>query len=97
MFALSQKLTDNKCQKPVDVGAWVNKVQTQYHELKLLSFELNALCADTMINGLPDRVTSIVNGVWTMSMSPGIKYAWSAILGINAGQMDCMRNKALAA
>lgn len=38
-----------------------------YRELKLLSFDLDALCVNSMLNRLPKLITSFVDGVWTLS------------------------------
>ncbi len=44
--------------------AWVNEVQAQYHELKLLSFDLDALCVNVMLNGLPKQFASFLKGLY---------------------------------
>jgi len=75
----------------------VNEVQAQYRELKLLSFDLDALCVNVMLNGLPERFASFVDGVWTSSENPSIEDVRVAVPRINAGQMNRTNDKALAA
>ena len=96
-FALGRKFIDNKCKGGEDVEAWVNEVQAQYRELKFLSFDLDALCVNVMLNGLPERFASFVDGVWTSSENPSIEDVRVAVLRINAGQMNRTNDKALAA
>ena len=96
-FALGRKFIDNKCKDGEDVEAWVNEVQAQYRELKLLSFDLDALCVNVMLNGLPERFASFLDGVWTSSENPSIEDVRVAALRINAGQMNRTNDKALAA
>ncbi len=76
--------------------AWVNEVQAQYHELKLLSFDLDALCVNVMLNGLPKQFASFLKGLY-WGKNPGIKDIWVAALRINAGQINCASDSALAA
>jgi len=96
-FALGRKFIDSRCKEGEDVEAWVNEVQAQYRELKLLSFDLDALCVNVMLNGLPERFASFVDGVWTASENPSIDHVRVAVLRINAGQMNRTNDKALAA
>ena len=72
-FALGRKFIDNKCKDGEDVEVWVNEVQAQYRELKLLSFDLDALCVNVMLNGLPERFTSFVDGVWTAARTQALR------------------------
>ena len=53
-FALGRKFIDSRCKEGEDVEAWVNEVQAQYRELKLLSFDFDALCVNVMLNGSPE-------------------------------------------
>ena len=53
-FALGPKFIDSRCKEGEDVEAWMNEVQAQYRELKLLSFDLDALCVNVMLNGSPE-------------------------------------------
>jgi len=39
----------------------VNEVRAQYHELKLLSFDLDALCVNVMLNGLPEATLELLD------------------------------------
>jgi len=96
-FALGRKYIDSRCKEGEDVEAWVNEVQAQYRELKLLSFDFDALCVNVMLNGLPERFASFVDGVWTASENPSIEDVRVAVLRINAGQMNRTNDKALAA
>ncbi len=66
-----------------------------YRELKLLSFDLDALCVNSMLNRLPKLITSFVDGVWTLSENPSIEDVRVAVLRINAGQSNSTNNKAL--
>jgi hypothetical protein len=55
--------TERKCGEGEDVEAWVNQVQAQYRELKLLSSDLETLCINVILNGLPDRFASFVDSI----------------------------------
>jgi len=66
-----------------------------YRELKLLSFDLDALCVNSMLNRLPKLITSFVDGVWTLSENPSIEDVRVAVLRINARQSNSTNNKAL--
>jgi hypothetical protein len=50
-----------------------------------------------VLNGLPERFASFVDGVWTASENPSIEDVRVAVLTINAGQMNRTNDKALAA
>lgn len=45
-IALGRKFNDRRCKEGENVEAWVNGEQAQYRELKLLSFDLDALCVN---------------------------------------------------
>jgi hypothetical protein len=79
------------------VEAWVNQVQAQYRELKLLKFDLDALCINVLLNGLPDRFGSFVGSIWTAEKNPSIEDIKISILRVNAGQLNRSNEKALAA
>ena len=66
----------------------MNKVQAQYCELKLLLFNLDAVCVNVMLNGLPKQFMSFVVGVWTANKNPSIDDVGIAVLRINAGQLN---------
>ncbi|EIW69262.1 hypothetical protein TREMEDRAFT_62117 [Tremella mesenterica DSM 1558] len=57
-FALGKKFVENRCSEDEDVEEWVNKVLAQYRDLKVLSYDLNQLCVNVLLNGLPDRFSS---------------------------------------
>ncbi len=38
-------------------------IQAQYREFKLLTFDLDALCANVLLNGLPKQFATFVDGV----------------------------------
>lgn len=69
-FALGRKFIDSRCKEGEDVEAWVNEVQAQYRELKLHSFDLDALCVKVMLNGLPERFASFVDGSMDCEREP---------------------------
>jgi len=97
-FALGRKFVDNRCEDGGDVEAWVNTVLAQHRELKLVRFDLDALCVNVLLNGLPERFTSYVDQVWTASANPTIEEIRVAILRINAGQQNrTTETRALAA
>lgn len=62
-FALGRRFIGSRCKEGKDVEAWVNEVQAQYsyRELKLLSFDLDAVCVNVMPNDLPERFASFVD------------------------------------
>ena len=72
-------------------------MQAQYCELKLLLFDLDALCVNVMLNGLPKQYKFFVDGVWTASKNPSIEDVQIAVLRISAGQLNHTNDKALAA
>ena len=96
-FALGRKFLESRCADQEDVEAWVNQVQAQYRELKLLKFDLDALCINVLLNGLPDRFGSFVDSIWTAEKNPSIEDIKISILRVNAGQLNRSNEKALAA
>ncbi|CAD6591786.1 MAG: hypothetical protein TREMPRED_000191, partial [Tremellales sp. Tagirdzhanova-0007] len=96
-FALGRRFVENKCGEGEDVENWINQVQAQYRELMIHKFDLDALCVNVMLNGLPERFTSFVDGVWTATENPSIEDVRIAVLRINAGQNNRANEKALAA
>ena len=87
-FALGRKFVDSRCEEGADVEAWVNGVLAQHRELKLLRFDLDLLCVNVLLNGLPERFGSYVDQVWTANENPSIEDIRVAILRINAGQQN---------
>ncbi|RSH89860.1 hypothetical protein EHS25_001846 [Saitozyma podzolica] len=71
-FALGRRFIDNRVHGDDSVGNWVNEVKAQHRGLKSLSFDLDALCVNVLLNGLPDRFSSYVDNVWTNSETPTI-------------------------
>jgi hypothetical protein len=69
-----------------DVNAWVNEIKAQYRELKGLNFDLDSLCVNVLLHGLPDRFQAFVDTVWTATSTPTIDSVCDSILRINAGQ-----------
>ncbi|GFZ51759.1 hypothetical protein JCM24511_09527 [Saitozyma sp. JCM 24511] len=67
-FALGGKFLDSRCGDQEDVEAWA-----QYRELKLIKFDLDALCINVLLNGLPDRFGSFVDSSWTGEKNPSIE------------------------
>ncbi|GFZ44372.1 hypothetical protein JCM24511_02094 [Saitozyma sp. JCM 24511] len=65
MFALGRRFIENRVHGEDSVGNWVNQVKAQHRELKSLKFDLDALCVNVLLNGLPDRFSSYVDNVWT--------------------------------
>ncbi|GFZ44308.1 hypothetical protein JCM24511_02030 [Saitozyma sp. JCM 24511] len=96
-FALGRKFLESRCVDQEDVEAWVNQVQAQYRELKLLKLDLDALCINVLLNGLPDRFGSFVDSIWTAEKYPSIEDIKISILRVNAGQLNSSNEKALAA
>jgi hypothetical protein len=84
-FALGRQFLDMKCEDGGDVEAWVNQAIARYRELKLLEFNLDQLCVNVLLNGLPARFGSYLDQVWTSSENPSIESVKLAILRINAG------------
>jgi hypothetical protein len=66
----------------------VNEVRAQHRELKSLSFDLDALCVNVLLNGLPDRLFSYVDNVWTNSETSTIDSVSDSILRIDAGHQN---------
>ncbi|RSH83888.1 hypothetical protein EHS25_003483 [Saitozyma podzolica] len=83
-FALGRRFIDSHSGD--DVNAWVNEIKAQYRELKSLNFDLDSLCVNVLLNGLPDRFQAFVDTVWTATDSPTIDSVCDSILRINAGQ-----------
>jgi hypothetical protein len=86
-FALGHRFIDNRCGE--DVNAWVSKIKAQYSEVKSLIFDLDSLCVNVLLTGLPERFQAFVNTVWTAANSPTIDSVCDTILRINAGQQSC--------
>ncbi len=87
-FALGRRFIDGKCGESEDVEACVNKVQAQYLELTLLTFDLDSLCINVPLNGLLERFTSFVDQAWIAGSNPLIDDIRNSILRINAGQLN---------
>lgn len=97
-FAIGRKFVDSRCEDAGDVEGWVNTVLAQHRELKLVRFDLDALCVNVLLNGLPERFSSYVDQVWTANANPTIEEIRIAILRINAGQQNrATETRALAA
>ncbi|EIW69848.1 hypothetical protein TREMEDRAFT_61618 [Tremella mesenterica DSM 1558] len=86
-FALGRVFLDSKCEDGGDVEGWVNQTIGRYRELKTLDFDLDQLCVNVLLNGLPERFGSYLDQVWTSSENPTIENVRLAILRINAGQL----------
>jgi hypothetical protein len=52
------------------VEAWVNHVQAQNRDLKLLSLDLDSLCINVLLNRLPNRFASFVDSIWNDMENP---------------------------
>ena len=52
--------------------AWVNQTIGRYPELKTLDFDLDQLCVNVLLHGLPKRFGSYLDQVWTSSDTPMI-------------------------
>jgi hypothetical protein len=63
MFALGRRFIENRVHGEDSVGNWVDQVKAQHRELKSLKFDLDALCVNVLLNGLPDRFSSYVDNV----------------------------------
>ncbi|RSH95789.1 hypothetical protein EHS25_000881 [Saitozyma podzolica] len=87
-FALGRRFIENRVHGVDSVGNWVNEVKAQHRELKSLSFDLDALCVNVLLNGLPDRFSSYVDNVWTNSETPTIDSVSDSILRIDAGHQN---------
>lgn len=68
--------------------AWVTEVQAQYRKLSASFFDLDALCVNVPLNGLPEQSASFDDGVWTASKNPSIEDVRLAVLRIIAGQLN---------
>lgn len=86
--ALGCKFVQSKCAPDEDVEAWVNNVLALYRELKVLSFDLDLLCVNVLLNGIPERFSAYIDQVWAASESPSIEDVRVAILRINAGHQN---------
>jgi hypothetical protein len=58
-FALGRRFIDSRSGD--DVNAWVNEIKAQYRELKSLNFDLDSLCVNVLLNGLPERFQAFVD------------------------------------
>jgi hypothetical protein len=67
------------------VEVWANQVQAQCRELKLLSFDLDSLCINVLLNGLPDRFASFVDSICKAEENPSIEDIKIEVLRVNAG------------
>ncbi|RSH80693.1 hypothetical protein EHS25_007171 [Saitozyma podzolica] len=63
MFALGRRFIENRVHGEDSVGNWVDQVKAQHRELKSLKFDLDALCVNVLLNGLPDRFSSFVDNL----------------------------------
>jgi hypothetical protein len=86
-FALGRRFIENKAGEG-SVSEWVNQVKAQHRELQSLHFNLDALCVNVLLNGLPDRFSSYVDNVWTFSETPTIESVSDSILRIDAGHQN---------
>jgi hypothetical protein len=89
--------TERKCGEGEDVEAWVNQVQAQYRELKLLSSDLETLCINVLLNGLPDRFASFVDSIWKAEENPSIEGIKIEILRVYAWPLNRPNTSAFAA
>lgn len=87
-FQLGRSFVSSSCAEGDDVEAWVNKVKAQYRELKALDFDLDAMCVNVLLNGLPDTFHAFKDSIWTTTASPSIDFVADAIVRINAGHRD---------
>ncbi|RXK35846.1 hypothetical protein M231_06894 [Tremella mesenterica] len=96
-FALGKKFVENRCSEDEDVEEWVNKVLAQYRDLKVLLYDLDQLCVNVLLNGLPDHFSSFIDGIWKEDDTPSVENIKIEILRVNAGQRNRTNDKALAA
>jgi hypothetical protein len=78
------------------VEAWVNQVQALYRVRKLLSFDLDSLCINVLLNGLPDRFASFVDSICKAEENPSIEDIKIEIIRVNAGQLNRSNDRAVA-
>lgn len=93
-FALGRRFIENTAGEG-SVSEWVNQVKAQHRELKSLQFNLDALCVNVLLNGLPERFSSYVDNVWTNSETPTIDSVCDSILRIDAGHQSRTDNNPL--
>nr|XP_019042253.1 hypothetical protein I302_08854 [Kwoniella bestiolae CBS 10118]OCF21183.1 hypothetical protein I302_08854 [Kwoniella bestiolae CBS 10118] len=95
-FALARKFIDNKFYElnddqtnhPTTINGWVNEVLAQHRELKTLKYDIDSLCVNVLLNGLPARFSSYVDAVFERAETPSIESVCDAILRIDAGQQE---------
>lgn len=85
-FSLARRFVENRCDDNTDINAWVNEVRAQYRELVTIKYNLEALCVNVLLQGLPDRFNAFVDNVWSSTNAPTIDNVSDAILRIDAGQ-----------
>ncbi|KAI9638717.1 uncharacterized protein MKK02DRAFT_21837, partial [Dioszegia hungarica] len=87
-FAKGRQFIDNKCGEADNVENWVNQVQSQYRELKVLDFNLDTLLINVLLNGLPSRFAAFVDSVWTTDSHLTAEALKIKILQVNSGQLN---------
>ncbi|GFZ52390.1 hypothetical protein JCM24511_10163 [Saitozyma sp. JCM 24511] len=97
VFGFGRTFIESKCAEGEDVEVCVYHVQALYRELKLLSFDLDSLCINVLLNGLPDRFASFVDSIWKAEENPSIEDIKIEILRVNAGQLNRLNDMSFAA
>lgn len=83
-FALGRQFIQSKCGTNDHVVTWVDKVMTQYQELKVLKFDLDNLCINVLLSGLPRRFEAFIDQIWTDETSPTVEELRAKILRIDS-------------
>lgn len=86
--ALARTQITSKCKEDGDVGEWVNGVIARAEELKGMSFDLDALTQNVLLNGLPRRFDSHVESVWTTPIIPSSEDLIANILIVDSAQLS---------
>ncbi|EIW69763.1 hypothetical protein TREMEDRAFT_61527 [Tremella mesenterica DSM 1558] len=72
-FTLGKKFVDNRCSEDEAVEEWVNKVLARYDDFKVLSYDLDQLGVNVLLNGLPDCFSLFINGIWKEDETPSVE------------------------
>jgi hypothetical protein len=64
---------------------WINSVDQQWQELKAIKYDLDSLCANVLLHGVPLGFESYVGNVWTAAKTPTPQEVMESILRVDAG------------
>lgn len=87
-FILGRQFIQNKCGSNDNVVTWVDTVMTQYQELKVLKFDLDTLCVNVLLSGLPNRFLAFIDQTWTDDDAPNVQDLRATILRIDSAHQS---------